>query len=944
MPISPFKHRDTRSYGEVQDKLRLRVVAKLKSGKFWKKFFKYGAVAGAGGLILFTGFVFWVSRELPDPNRLSERQEQSTKIYDRTGTHLLYEIFQNQKRTMVELDQMSPWIPKATVAIEDKRFYEHSGIRIQSILRAQFNNLIGRREGSGGASTLTQQLIKNAIVGDDHSYYRKIKEAILAIRLERKYSKDEILKMYLNEIPYGSTNYGVEAASLSYFNKNAKDLNLSESAALAALAKAPSRYLNNPEALKTRRDYVLLVMKEQGKINEEEYTKATEEAVTLKKNAGSMQAPHFSLYVKQLLAEQFGEKVVDTGGLKVITSLDFDKQKEAEKIVKEEGDRLAKEANANNASLVAIDAKTGQIIAMVGSRDYNNDEIDGQFNVAVLGKRQPGSSFKPFVYTAAFEKGFTPETMLYDVLTNFDMRTGGNYTPKNFNGKEYGLVTLRKALQGSLNIAAVKTLYLVGSKETIEFAKRFGYTTFTGDYGLSLVLGGAEVNLLEHTNGYATLANNGNYHAPVSILKVEDRSGGVMYEWKESDGSEAVKPEVAAITTGVLSDDAARAYVFGRGGNLTLPGRAVAAKTGTTNDNKDAWTLGYTPSIAAGVWVGNTTPSPMKGGGNALAGIIWNKFMRFATKDTPVENFTEPPKEEVEKPILRGSEGGIKLNINRLTGKIAASSTPEHLTIERTYLLPHDILHYVKKDDPRGPYPESPGDDPQYTAWEAALQSWVERNRKKGTEFTLEEPPTETDAPLDPALAPSLEILRPQPGETYSARQLDFSIKAESPRGIHQITYYIDSTQVGLAYTFPFSLSYHAATLSQGEHTLTVLAEDDLGNYSEKEIKFNLNAGLEPTDVTWMDGERIELTNNDFPRGMYLTPFRWEDIQDVKIYLSGNGGRRLIYTFTHSEALQNNKLFFAWKTFPGAGEHTLTAEMTDKTGRVVNKELKVVGK
>src|SRR3989344_5393615 len=924
MPFPTFKRRDTRSYGEVQDKLRLRVKSKLKSGIFWKKFFKYGAVAVAGGLILFTGFVFWVSRELPDPNRLSERQEQ--------------------KRTMVELDQMSPWIPKATVAIEDKHFYEHSGIRVQSILRAQFNNLIGRRQGAGGASTLTQQLIKNAIVGDEHSYYRKIKEAILAIRLERKYSKDEILKMYLNEIPYGSTNYGVEAASLSYFNKNAKDLTLTESAALAALAKAPSRYLNNPDALKTRRDYVLEVMKEQGMINEEEYSAATKAEVTLKKNAGSMQSPHFSLYVKQLLAEQFGEKVVDTGGLKVITTLDFDKQKEAEKIVKEEGDRLAKEANANNASLVAIDPRTGQVLALVGSRDYNNDEIDGQFNVAVLGKRQPGSSFKPFVYTAAFEKGFTPETMLYDVLTNFDMRTGGNYTPKNFNGKEYGLVTMRKALQGSLNIPPVKTLYLVGSKEAIEFAKRFGYTTFTGDYGLSLVLGGAEVNLLEHTNGYATLANNGRYHSPVSILKVEDRSGGVMYEWKESEGTEAIKPEIAAITTNVLSDDAARAYVFGRGGNLTLPGRPLAAKTGTTNDNKDAWTLGYTPSIATGVWVGNTTPSPMKGGGNALAGIIFNKFMRFATKDTPAEKFPEPTKEDIQKPILRGSDGGLKLKINRLTGKIAASSTPEHLTIEQTFLLPHDILHYVNKNDPRGPAPENPGHDPQYQNWETALQSWVERNRKKGIEMTLEEPPAEFDAPLDPALAPNLEIYRPQPNESYNTRQLNFEIKAESPRGIHQVTYYLDGAQIGLVTSFPFNLSYHADTLTQGEHTLIILAEDDLGNYSEKEVKFNLNAGLEPANISWMDGEKIELTNSDFPRGMYLIPFRWEDIQDVKIYLSGNGGRRLIYTFTHDEALQNNKLFFAWKTFPGPGEHTLTAEMTDKTGRTVSRELRVVGK
>lgn len=645
-----------------------------------------------------------------------------------------------------------------------------------------------------------------------------------------------------------------------------------------------------------------------------------------------------------MLAEQFGEKVVDTGGLKVVTSLDFEKQKEAEKIVKEEGDRLAKEANANNASLVALDPKTAQVLVMVGSRDYNNDEIDGQFNVAVLGKRQPGSSFKPFVYTYAFEKGYTPETMLYDVLTNFDRRTGGNYTPKNFNGKEYGLVTMRKALQGSLNIPAVKTLYLVGSKETIEFAKRFGYTTFTGDYGLSLVLGGAEVNLLEHTNGYATLANQGKYHSPVSILRVEDRAGNTMYEWKESEGTEAIKPEIAAITSNVLSDDASRSYVFGRNGNLTLPGRTVAAKTGTTNDNKDAWTLGYTPSIAAGVWVGNTTPAPMKGGGNALAGIIWNKFMRFATKDAPVEKFTEPKTEDITKPILRGGEGGLKIKINRLTGRVAASSTPEHLTTERTYLLPHDILHYVKKDDPRGDYPTNPSDDPQYENWETALQSWVERNRKKGIEFTLEEPPTEVDAPLDPALAPRLEVIHPQPGETYTSRDLLFEVRADSPRGVHQVTYYIDNNQVALSGSFPFSITYHAETLAPGEHSLIILAEDDLGNYTEKEIKFNLSAAFEPANISWMDGGSIEVSGSDFPRGMYLNTFRWEDIQEVKIYLVGNGNRRLIYTFNHSEPLQNNKLFFAWRTFPGPGEHTLSAEMSDNAGRIVTKDLGVKGR
>ena len=389
MPIPQLQQRQSRVYGTVGSK---------KDWK-WPKFptpkqgwFKKLAIFGLVSLALFfiagTITVIVVSRDLPDPNKLTEREvAQSTKIYDRTGQHLLYEVYQNQKRTLINLDQMSEWIPKATIAIEDKHFYEHGGIQPLSILRAAFNNLIGRKTGSGGASTLTQQLIKNTMVGNEYSIFRKIKEAILAYQLEKRYTKDEILKMYLNEIPYGSTNYGVEAASQSYFHKSAKDLDLSEAATLAAMIQAPSRYLNDLDSLRNRRDTVLKLMFDQGYITEEQKNVAQNLALRLYRSGGILDAPHFVLYVRQLLADQFGEQAIDTGGLKVITTIDYDKQKLAEQIVKEEGDKLAKSANANNASLVAIDPKTGQILALVGSRDYYNDEIDGQFNVAVLGRR-----------------------------------------------------------------------------------------------------------------------------------------------------------------------------------------------------------------------------------------------------------------------------------------------------------------------------------------------------------------------------------------------------------------------------------------------------------------------------------------------------------------------------------------------------------------------------
>lgn len=934
-----------RQYGHLPD-----VEPKSSPGgkkKIIKNLLKITGIGIATCFIIGTIIIAWVSRDLPDPNKLSDRRiVQSTKIYDRTGTHLLYEIYNNQKRTLVEMDQISEYIKKATVAVEDKSFYEHNGIRFRSIVRAGFNNLIGRKTGSGGASTLTQQLIKN-ITGQDQrggitGYFRKIKEAILAIRLEKKYTKDEILKSYLNEVPYGSTNYGVESASQSYFQKSAKDLTLAESATLAAIVQAPSRYLKNLDALRDRRDLVLALMYSQGMITEEEKKEAQGVALRIYKNSGPMEAPHFVLYVKQLLSDQFGERAMDEGGLRVITSLDYTKQKSAESIVKDLGDKNAKTANANNAALVAIDPKTAQILALVGSRDYTNEEINGQFDVATLGKRQPGSSFKPFVFTYAFEKGYTPETVLYDVITDFDTRTGDKYTPKNFDGKEHGLVTIRRALQGSLNIPSVKALYLVGTKNTIEFAKRFGYTTFTGDYGLSLVLGGGEVNLLEHTNAYATLANNGQYRQPVSILKVTNSANETLYEWQPEEGVEAIKPQIAATISNVLSDDAARAWIFGARGNLTLPDRPAAAKTGTTNDNKDAWTMGYTPSLAVGVWVGNTIPSPMKAGGNALAGTIWNKFMREALKDSEVENFPTPPANDATKPVLRGGNGGITLDINSATGKIATSSTPEGLITKRTYLPPHDILHYVIRDDPRGPNPTNPADDAQYFNWERGLQNWMERMQKTDI-ITFEEPPTEYDTEQSTELAPRIEFTSPAEGEILTSREMKIEINATAPRGVTKVIYQIDNQTIGTATTFPFSLSYYAQKLAKGPHTLSAVALDDLGNSGQKNITFAMQAELDPAGTEWFDNSPLTLRGDDYPRVFNLVPFRWDDIKQVQIYLTSNGGSpRLIYTFNHTEdTLFNNMLTFTWKNSPGTGEHFLKATTLDNNGKTTEKILQV---
>lgn len=949
MPIPSLHPRKSRWYGAITNQVEKR-FNRRKAAWWLKRVFVVGLILGGVGLVVGTVAIMLISRDLPDPNKLQDRQvAQSTKIYDRTGTHLLYEVFQDKKRTIVTLEEMSPWLPKAFVAVEDKYFYEHKGVRWISILRAGFNNVIGRKAGSGGASTITQQLIKNTIVGDERrgfrGYFRKIREVILATQLEKRHNKQEIIKLYLNEIPLGSTNYGVEAASQSYFHKPSKDLTLSEAATLAGLNQAPSRYLNNLDSLRGRRDLVLKLMFDQGYITEDQKKEAQGQALRLYKNSGIFDAPHFVLYVRQLLAEQFGEKLVDTGGLRVLTTLDYDKQKIAEDVVKNQSARLLKDANANNASMVAIDPKTHQILAMVGSRDFQNEEIDGQFNVVTLGKLQPGSSFKPFVYLLAFIKGYTPETVLYDVKTDFDARDGAKYTPRNSYDKENGLVTLRKALQGSLNIPAVKMLYLVGIQDTIELAERFGYTTFTGEYGLSMVLGAAEVNLLEHTNAYATLANNGRYSPTASILKVTGQKSEILFEWHQDEGVEAVDPEMAATITSVLTDDEARAYVFGRHGNLTLPDRPVAAKTGTTQESRDAWTMGYTPGLAVGVWVGNTPlPKPMKAGGNALAGSIFRNFMVSSTRDMAVELFPEPKRENLPtKPVLSGAEGGIKLSINMRNGRIATSSTPEHLIEEKFYLPPHDILHYVRRDDPAGPAPENPGDDAQYEAWELALQDWVVRQQAKGVNVTFEEPPTEYDTPMSIELMPTLTVTYPTANMTITTRDIMFTVQAAAPRGVVRVLYFIDGSQVAASSQFPFSAAYHARNLKLGPHLFKVIAEDDQGNAAVQQFPINMQADFEPPTFEWLEPTPVTVSGEEFPRTFFIDPFRWDDMKDVKIYWNNGLTDRLIYTFNHVEdKLLANKLVFTWKNNPGAGMHALRAVMTDSQNRMIEKTIQIV--
>lgn len=693
-----------------------------------------------------SGFVFlWASTiKLPALNSFEERKiTQSTKIYDRTGEILLYDFHENIKRTVISFDEISRNVKNATVAIEDSEFYQHRGIKPTAFLRAMLTNLINL-EFSQGGSTITQQVVKNSLLTTDKKISRKIKEWILAVKLEKVLSKEEILSFYLNEAPYGGSIYGVEEASQSFFGKRSSDLTIAESAYLAAIPQAPtyySPYGNNIEALNARKNLVLEKMLENSFITEEEFKQVKEEEVLFHPRGDqSIKAPHFVFYVISQLEEKYGKRALEEKGFKVITTLDFELQSKAEAIVKKYALSNKENFNAENAAMVAIDPKTGQILVMVGSRDYFDEEIDGNFNVA-LSHRQPGSAFKPFVYATAFEKGYTPDTVVFDLDTEFStncspegasLNGGECYHPQNYDLKFHGPISLRNALAQSVNIPAIKVLYLSGLQDSLETAKSMGIESLAdiSKLGLTLVLGGGEVSPLDITSAYGVFANSGVRNTYASILKIEDVSGKVIEEYKK-DPVRVIPENIALTVSDILSDNDARTPAFGSFSPLYFPGRDVAAKTGTTNDSRDAWIVGYTPNVVVGAWAGNNDNSPMV---KQVAGFIvapmWNSFMKEVLNKIPEENF-RPPKisEDNLKPILRGEwVGGETIEIDKRTGSPATENTPKDYIEERIIKDIHSILHWVDKKDPLGNPPQNPTKDSQYRLWEASVQKWVLEN------------------------------------------------------------------------------------------------------------------------------------------------------------------------------------------------------------------------
>ncbi|HYM64898.1 MAG TPA: transglycosylase domain-containing protein, partial [Candidatus Sulfotelmatobacter sp.] len=643
------------------------------------------------GLVILMFFLFiWYGRDLPAPGKLIAAQaNQSSGIYDRNGV-LLYSVYQNQNRIYVNLKDIPKYVQEGTISIEDKNFYQNQGFSVTGYLRAIRNIVLLR--GLSGGSTLTQQLVKNVLLSPEQTIPRKVKELMLSIQVDRKYTKDQILEMYLNDVPYGGTAIGVQAASQVYFSKDVKNLDLAQSAFLAGLPQSPSVYspFSGNKYYIDRTANVLGQMLNDGYINKKQADQALAEIKNTKfaENSIGIKAPHFVMYVKQQLVKQFGEATVENGGLRVKTTLDYKIEEQAEKIVKEEVAK-AKNLKVGNGSAIVSNPKTGEILAMVGSEDYFDTKNDGNFNAATS-FRQPGSSLKPITYATAFTRGYTPATLLMDTQTNFKAQDSEkDYIPVNYDSKYRGPVQVRFALANSLNIPAVKMLAMVGIKNVMQNAYNMGIDNWQptdanlADVGYSLVLGGRDVRLIDEIEAYGVFANGGTKMPLNSILEVSDSKGNVLYKYNQPSSQRIFSQEVSFLVSHILLDNAARSLEFGPYSQLVVSGHPnVSVKTGTTNDIRDNWTVGYTPSYVVGVWVGNNDNTPMSKVASGITGAapIWNRIISFVLKGKQ----DEPP----QKP-----DDVIAVQVDAYGGGLPVSGRPTRSE------------YFIKGTEPSSPSP-----------------------------------------------------------------------------------------------------------------------------------------------------------------------------------------------------------------------------------------------
>lgn len=806
--------------------------------RFWIRFFGLFSTLTFFALIvliIFTVFSFVIfAKDLPSPTKLSAKDSSlSTKIFDRNGK-LLYDIYGEKNRALVNWNSLPSYVKEATISIEDKDFYKHKGFSPLGIVRAAASILFfGDLQGG---STITQQVVKNTLLTPERTPTRKIKEFILAIQVERKYTKDEILQIYLNEVPYGGTAWGIEAASQTYFAKEAKDLSLTEAVILAGMPQRPSYYSpysSNPKAYIPRAEDVARRLREDDHISEEQEVKLKEEIpnVQFSQNEQGIRAAHFVFYVRDKLVEKYGEKYVEQGGLKVTTTLDLDLQDRAQKIVAEEVLKLSDFRVGNGASVV-LNPTNGEILSMVGSKDYFAKDYDGQVNVT-MSLRQPGSALKPFTYATGFKAGYTPATVVMDVPTEFPGGEGQPpYKPVNYDGKYRGPQQVRFALGNSLNIPAVKMTALVGVKNMLRTAYDSGIKSLepTGDnlkrFGLAITLGGGEVRLLELTSGYATIANKGEYIEPVSILKIEDRNGKTIEEAKEPKPKRVISEEISFLISHILSDNNARSTVFGTGSLLNVSGKTAAVKTGTTDDKRDNWAVGYTPSVVVGVWVGNNDNSPMNpqiASGVTGATPIWNKIIAEALNGKGSEGFGKP--DGVTAIEIDAFGGGLPCrDFPKRSEYFVKGTEPVSDCLVQKTLDGKEYFVFVEFD---------PVSTDGKNRWQEGIDAWAKTQgdpKYQPPSELLKEP---TNNPDD------IKVSINSPGD-HSEVGLSFDIegKIETGRKVTKVEFFVDeslkdtknSDEKNPKFSFTFSEA------NKGKHKLKIKARNEAGKEADKEI------------------------------------------------------------------------------------------------------------
>lgn len=804
----------------------------FRLARFFSFLFFVGSIAG---VIVFSVLFVWVSRDLPNPQNVAKQDGGSTKLFDRNG-NLLYDVYRDQRSVPITAEDLPAYLKQATVSTEDKDFYKHGGFDPLAPFRIVYN--VFRFHHLTGASTLTQQLIKNSLLTSDRTVIRKFKEFLLALQVERSFTKDQILLMYLNQAPYGGSTQGVGAAAEVYFHKKVKDLTLVESAIVAGLPQRPSVYSPLSGKLDTngkgywvgRSEGVLRRMREDGYINTDQEKQAVQQlaSLTFDKSATQIRAPHFVFYVKDLLEQMYGVNAVEKGGLRVTTTLDLNLQDKAQTAVREEVDKVAK-LHITNGSAMVINPRNGEILAMIGSKDYFAKDIDGQFNVAVDGLRQPGSSIKPVTYALAFRRGFTPASVIMDTPTAFPGGIGQpDYTPGNYDGKFRGPVQLRFALGSSLNIPAVKLLAQVGVKDMLGLAYDMGFTTLEPSvvnqrrFGLSVTLGGGEVHLINTVSAYSAFANGGTRVDPVGILKIEDKDGKVLYENKPSSQRRVLSEQEAFLMNHVLSDNNARLLSFGPNSQLNINGRPIAVKTGTTNNKVDNWTVGWTRNAIVGVWVGNNDNTPMLQVASGITGAspIWRRIM--------LETLAEGYKDDAW-PIPQGVD---PQQVDSISGYPQHDSFPPRTEYVMAGTLPQlpDPVHMMMKlcrgqnkiaseaDIARGEYDQKEfivmkEKDPVSTdgknRWQEGIDSWITSQ----SDQRYHVPTQNCDSTNDVFVA----FNNPKDHTNISGNDVDFDIDTATDGQIDHVEIYVDDAMVSKLTSPPYKTKI---SLSSGKHKI----------------------------------------------------------------------------------------------------------------------------